>query len=142
MPRKKYDNLDDIPGLTMAFTTPYIIASVILMMAWLRLWEMLTLTWAVVLGIPATIALIIVQRYLFQHLLRSNVSRVGCLVGLYTYGICVVVWLILFWQGGLAGALLGVGLVPLCSIAGALLATAREPGHTRRRSQVNARRRR
>lgn len=140
MPRKKYDNLDDIPGLTMAFTTPYIIVSVIVMMAWLLLQGMLTLTWAVVLGSPATIGLILVQRYLFQHLLRNKVSRVGCLVGLYSYGICVVVWIILFWVAGLSGAVLGVGLVPVCSIAGALLVTARD--HNRRQSRINARRRR
>ena len=142
MPRKKHNNLDDIPGLTMAFTTPYIIVSVIVMMAWLLLQGMLSLTWAIVLGSPATIGLILVQRYLFQHLLRNKVSRVGCLVGLYSYGICVVAWIILFWVAGLSGAVLGVGLVPLGSIAGALLVTARELGHNRRQSRINMRRRR
>lgn len=125
MPRTRYQNTDDIPGLTARLTTPFVIVSVVIGMIWLVLNGLLDPLWAWMLGIAASAGLVAGQLPLFKYLLGNNISRPGCLIGLYMYGIGLVGWIILAWLSGWPGALFGILLVPICCFGSATFVSAR-----------------
>lgn len=129
-------NTDDIPGLTAFLTTPFIVVSMIVLMSWLVLNGLITVLWAWVLGSIVSAAAGFVLPRLYRILLGSSISRPGCLAGLYAYGAALVVWALLAWQGGWAGALLGIVLVPVCCFSCAAFISVRTvEDRQRRRSQ-------
>ncbi len=131
--RRKDKNTDDIPGLTAAFTTPFVIAGVAVIMIWAVLNGYLLPTWAWISGSILAVALTAVQVPLYRALIGGSISRPGCLAGLYTYAVCIVLCLLLLWQAGPDGLLIGVLLTPLCCFSIAFLVTSRETGSPGRR---------
>jgi multisubunit Na+/H+ antiporter MnhB subunit len=130
---KKKKNTDDIPGLTAAFTTPFVISSVAVFMVWLVLNGYIFPTMAWILGSIMAVALTVAQVPLYRALVGKSISRPGCLGGLYTYAACIVLCLLLLWQAGPDGALIGVIVTPLCCFGIAALVTSRESGQSRRK---------
>lgn len=133
--RRKDKNTDDIPGLTAAFTTPFAIAGTAAIMIWAVLNGYLSPTWAWIIGSILAVALTAVQVPLYRSLVGGSISRPGCLAGLYTYAVCIVLCLLLLWQAGPDGLLIGVLLTPLCCFGIAFLVTSRETGSSRRRTR-------
>jgi hypothetical protein len=139
MPRQKQDN-SDIPGLTTALTTPYIIGSVTIVVLWLVLQQgLLHPIFGSILGLIAIIGLTITSRSVYASLMKGTITRPGCLLALGVYFATTVILLLIlawvFWENRMNPlawmdllniALVGVLIIPLLGFGSAFL--HREPG--------------
>jgi hypothetical protein len=120
-------------------TTPFVIAGTVILIIWFGLNGYLNPTsWPTwLLGGVSIAILSAIQIPLYRTLLLGSVQRrkrqaknthcaisgPGCVAGLFTYGVAILVCALLFWQGGLEGLVIGVVLTPFCCLGVATLIT-------------------
>lgn len=152
MPRHR-DNAN-IPGLTTAYTAPFVLFTVTTICLWLVIQQgFLSPIIALILGGVATTGLIIATRSLYASLVDQSITRPGCLLGLIVYGggfallLLVLAWMFwtmrsdpLRWAELINIALLGVIIVPILSFGAAFWQSRRESN--KKRSGLRPRRRR
>jgi hypothetical protein len=127
--RKQYlEDRRSSSGITAFFTTFYVIASIPILTSWLMAEGLVpTSKWTWVVAGVLVFIVSLIQKPLYEKALDTIISGPGCLGGLITYGIGVVLCLILFWKGGLEGLIIGILLVPILSFGIAFLVTVVGP---------------
>jgi hypothetical protein len=111
-------------GITAWFTSFYVILSIPLLTSWFTAEGFLPAVWWpwVVAG-TLVLALLALQKLLYEWALDTFISGPGCLGGLFTYGVGILLCPLLFWKGGWEGLVIGILLVPLLSVGIAVLVT-------------------
>lgn len=131
---------DDIPGLTAALTTPFVLASVAVVCIWLVQRGLFSPLIAWIIGVAVGIGLLAMLRRLYDSLVdgpnpqrnirdRKMITRPGCLAGLIAYAAGIAISLALIWQlwpEWLTATLIGVALTPVLSFAVAFIQSRRE----------------
>jgi hypothetical protein len=121
---------DDIPGLTMALTIPFVGIAVGIIALWLSAQGLINGIWVGILSVITWIGLSFALKPLYSNLLNERsglVSRPGCLMGLIFYAISLfVVTPILVWQlwpDWVNAGLIAVLVVPILSFTAAIIGT-------------------
>jgi hypothetical protein len=133
---RKRNRTDDIPGLTVVMTVPFVGYAAAVVTVWLVVQGIFSPLIAGLLGLVAWIGLSASLRPLYTNLLEGPISRPGCFLGLIFYGIGVVISAILIWRmwpNWDTVALGSVVVVPLIGFGAAFLQSHFEAPRRRRR---------